>query len=225
MKEAEEMYLRALRGFEEAWGAKHTSTLSTVHNLGLLYKNQGKMKEAEEMYLRALRGFEEAWGAKHTSTLDTVYGLGLLYADQGKMKEAEEMYLRALRGYEEAWGAEHTSTLDTVYGLGNLYRDRGEVAKAKLMYERAAKGYEDVKVDREAHIVYIRNQLSLLVATDSEAGRGCQPIGQQPLISPAGMPAQASLVPVSDAAGAHGAAREAPVRARKRDFCLRVLKR
>ncbi|KAK6384171.1 hypothetical protein LTR81_027439 [Elasticomyces elasticus] len=91
MREAEEMYLRALRGFEEAWGPKHTSTLFTVNNLGNLYKNQGKMQEAEEMYLRALRGMEEAWGPKHTSTLDTVNNLGNLYSNQGKMQEAEEM--------------------------------------------------------------------------------------------------------------------------------------
>jgi len=135
------------------------------------------------------------------------------------------MLVRALRGYEEAWGAKHTSTLDTVYGLGNLYRDQGEVAKAKFMYERAAKGYEDVEVDREAHIVYIQEQLSLLVATDGEAGRGCQPICQQPLISLAGIPARASFVPVSDTAKARSAAGEAPVRHRKRDFFLRVLKR
>jgi hypothetical protein len=88
------------------------------------------------------------------------------------------------------------------------------------MYERAAEGYENVEVDREAHIVYIREQLSLLVATDCEAQRGCQPIGQQPLISPAGIPARAGL-----AANARSAAGEAPVRHRKRDFFSRVLKR
>jgi len=195
IEEAEEMYLRALRGREEAWGAKHTSTLNTVNNLAILYADQGKMKEAEEMYLRALRGREEAWGAKHTSTLDTVNNLAVLYANQGKIKEAEEMYLRALRGYEEAWGAKHTSTLDTMYNLGNLYRDQGEVVKAKDMYQRAAEGYEDVEVDREAHILYIREQLSLLVATDGEAERSCQPIGQQAPISSAGIPKRASLVP------------------------------
>jgi len=55
MKEAEEMYLRALRGKEEAWGPRYMSTLNTVNNLAVLYINQGKMKEAEKMYLRALR--------------------------------------------------------------------------------------------------------------------------------------------------------------------------
>ncbi|KAK5149909.1 hypothetical protein LTS14_010514 [Recurvomyces mirabilis] len=82
MREAEEMYLRALQGFEEAQGPKHTSTLDTVNNLGILYCKQGKMREAEEMYLRALQGKEEAWGPKHTSTLDTAYNLGNLYFDQ-----------------------------------------------------------------------------------------------------------------------------------------------
>jgi hypothetical protein len=36
------MYMLALAGYEKALGPDHTSTLSTVHNLGLLYGNQGK---------------------------------------------------------------------------------------------------------------------------------------------------------------------------------------
>ena len=53
MKEAEDMYVRALTGKEKAWGPEHISTLNTVNNLGILYKNQGKMKEAEDMFQRA----------------------------------------------------------------------------------------------------------------------------------------------------------------------------
>jgi len=37
--EAEQMYGRALRGKEEALGVGHLSTLDTVNNLGILYKN------------------------------------------------------------------------------------------------------------------------------------------------------------------------------------------
>jgi tetratricopeptide (TPR) repeat protein len=55
------LYVRALKGYEEAWGPKHTSTLDTVNNLGSLYYKQGKMERAEEMYLRALKGKEKAW--------------------------------------------------------------------------------------------------------------------------------------------------------------------
>ena len=59
MKEAEEMYLRALTGYEKIRGVEHTSTLPIVTNLGELYRKQGKLKEAEEMYLRVLTGYEK----------------------------------------------------------------------------------------------------------------------------------------------------------------------
>ncbi|KAJ9635249.1 hypothetical protein H2199_008737 [Coniosporium tulheliwenetii] len=80
--EAEEMFQRALQGYEAALGAEHTLTLSTVGNLGNLYRDQGKLGEAEEMYQRALAGKEKALGVEHTSTLRTVNNLGILYDDQ-----------------------------------------------------------------------------------------------------------------------------------------------
>jgi tetratricopeptide (TPR) repeat protein len=58
--EAEQMYQRALQGYEKAWGPEHTSTLGTVNNLANLYKSQGKLVEAEQMYQRALQGYEKA---------------------------------------------------------------------------------------------------------------------------------------------------------------------
>jgi tetratricopeptide (TPR) repeat protein len=100
----EHLYMRALRGKEEALGVKHMSTLDTVNNLGILYGKQGKPKEAEEMYVRALRGREEALGAKHTSTLDTVYNLGNLHRDNGEVGKARQMYARAAEGYKQVEG-------------------------------------------------------------------------------------------------------------------------
>ncbi|KAB2098622.1 hypothetical protein AG0111_0g13152 [Alternaria gaisen] len=141
--EAEQMYERALQGYEEALGRNHSSTLNTVNNLGLLYKNQGKLGEAEKMFERALRGKEEALGVGHSSTLDTVNNLGLLYKNQGKLGEAEKMFERALRGKEEALGVGHSSTLDTVNNLGNLYADQGRLGEAEKMYDRALQGYEE----------------------------------------------------------------------------------
>jgi hypothetical protein len=60
-------------------GEEHRSTLATIHDLGDLYKNQGKMVEAEAMYLRALRGKEKVLGEEHRSTLATIHDLGDLY--------------------------------------------------------------------------------------------------------------------------------------------------
>ncbi|CAG8212714.1 unnamed protein product [Penicillium nalgiovense] len=139
---AEQMYQRALAGFEKALGADHTSTLNTVHNLGLLYRNQGKLDQAEQMYQRALAGKEKALGADHTSTLNTVNHLGIIYWNQGKLDQAEQMYQRALAGFEKALGADHTSTLDTVQNLGVQYWKQGKLDKAEQMQQRALAGKE-----------------------------------------------------------------------------------
>ena len=141
-KAAERMYLRALAGNEKALGPDHTSTLSTVHNLGNLYRDQGKLAEAEQMYLRALAGKEKAMGPDHPLTLLTVHNLGILYQDQGKLAEAEQMYLRALAGKEKALGPDHTSTLLTVHNLGILNQGQGKLAEAEQMYLRALAGKE-----------------------------------------------------------------------------------
>ncbi|GMG55404.1 unnamed protein product [Aspergillus oryzae var. brunneus] len=162
MKEAEEMYQRALAGYEKALGPDHTSTLRTVNNLGILYTDQGKLQEAEEMYQRALAGKEKALGPDHTSTLDTVNNLGLLYAHQGKLKEAEEMYQRALAGYEKALGPDHTFTLDTVNNLGLLYADQGKLKEAEEMYQRALAGYEKALGPNHSSTLRTVNNLGIL---------------------------------------------------------------
>jgi hypothetical protein len=96
------MYERALRGKEEALGATHTSTLSAVNNLGLLYADQGKLAEAEKMYLRSLRGYEKMCGLEHRLTLDTAETLGKLYLKLGQTEEADLLHQRVLQGHEYA---------------------------------------------------------------------------------------------------------------------------
>jgi len=66
-----------MAGKEKALGPEHTSTLSTVNNLGHLYTDQGRLRDAEMMLSRALTGYEKALRPEKTSTLNTVNNLGL----------------------------------------------------------------------------------------------------------------------------------------------------
>lgn len=67
--------LEALHGLESA------EAVDALHNLGLLYADQGKHAEAEKMFRRALDGYEKVWGLNYISTLKTIINLGSLYAD------------------------------------------------------------------------------------------------------------------------------------------------
>ena len=71
------------------WNLDDMVVIDSIHNLGLLYSDQGRLPEAEAMYQRALQGKEKALGPGHTSTLGTVNNLGLLYKIQGRLPEAE----------------------------------------------------------------------------------------------------------------------------------------
>lgn len=74
---AEQMYQRALAGYEKALGAGHTSTLYIINNLGVVYQDQGKLDHAEQMYQRAQSGYEKSLGEDHMSTLHILITLEL----------------------------------------------------------------------------------------------------------------------------------------------------
>jgi tetratricopeptide (TPR) repeat protein len=94
------MYMRALEGKEAALGPKHTSTLSTVNNLGNLYANQGKLGEAEAMFLQALQGYKESLGADQIRTylpaLNTMGNMGELFAQLGQTNKGPDVFRSAL---------------------------------------------------------------------------------------------------------------------------------
>ena len=77
-EEAEQLYGRALNGYEERLGRDHPDTLLTVHNLATLNKDQGRYEKAEQLYGRALKGREERLGQDHPATLRTAEGLAIV---------------------------------------------------------------------------------------------------------------------------------------------------
>jgi hypothetical protein len=60
------MYIRALRGYEEALGTEavaiHKPALNTLWNLGIFYKYQGELIKAKDMLSRALACFQTLLG-------------------------------------------------------------------------------------------------------------------------------------------------------------------
>jgi tetratricopeptide (TPR) repeat protein len=103
------------------------------HNLGKLYKYQGKLTKAEEMYQRALRGYEKVLGTDNSSTyipaLNTIWALGTICEYQSDRAKARVMYSKALVGYERAVGPDYPGsqqlrgilkTLDNVTENGAL---------------------------------------------------------------------------------------------------------
>jgi tetratricopeptide (TPR) repeat protein len=85
---AMEWYQRALDGYENTFGKDHYSTLNTVHNMGLVFFNQGEYGKALEWFQRALDGFENTLGKDHPDTLITVKNMGTVFFNQGEYGKA-----------------------------------------------------------------------------------------------------------------------------------------
>jgi tetratricopeptide (TPR) repeat protein len=123
--EAEPLYQRALSIREQALGADHPSTGTTLHALASLYQDQGKYTEAESLYQRALRIKEQALGADHPHTAVSLHNLATLYESQGKYEEAEPLFRRALAIHEKAEGPNHPDTRGTRGWYVSLLRKLG----------------------------------------------------------------------------------------------------
>jgi tetratricopeptide (TPR) repeat protein len=96
------------------------NTLTSVSNLALVLRAQGKYDEAEKPNRRALEGSEKELGKLHPDTLTSVGNPASVLQDQGKYDEAERLNRRALEGREKELGEQHPDTLTSVYCLAYL---------------------------------------------------------------------------------------------------------
>lgn len=134
LKSAEQMYTRALTGYEKVLGPDHDLTLLIAADFGNLCSAQGKLAEAEQMLSRALLGQEKILGSDDVSTLWTLNILAVLYLNQGKLDAAEQAYTRVLAGFEKTLAPDHTTTLETMNGLGVLYANQSKLREAEQMH-------------------------------------------------------------------------------------------
>ena len=127
---AEQMYQRALAGYEKASGPQHTSTLDTVNNLGLLYADLGRLEEAEQMYQRALAGYAKAIYLDNLLTcvpaLNNMWAFASLRQGQGRIEDARHWYSHALLGYEKTFGERSEKCQTLRDNLAALASEEGE---------------------------------------------------------------------------------------------------
>src|SRR2546423_1842602 len=93
------------------WGRKPPSTLTSVNNLALVLRDQGKYEEAEQVHRRALEGYEKSLGREHPSTLTSVYCLAYLYHQCKRYDAASELYERVCDGYKRRLSPNHPTTV------------------------------------------------------------------------------------------------------------------
>jgi hypothetical protein len=65
-------------------GADHPATLTSMANLALTYRNQGRWDAAEELELQVIETRKAKLGADHPDTLTSMANLASTYRNQGR---------------------------------------------------------------------------------------------------------------------------------------------
>lgn len=119
IREAEELYRRAIDIRRDALGLSHPDMAQSLNGLALILKRKKSYGESERIYRLAVQISERSHGAWHPSIGTSMHELAELLDRQDKHAEAEPFYRRALEIWEATLGFNHPHV---AVGLGNLAR-------------------------------------------------------------------------------------------------------
>jgi hypothetical protein len=94
-------------------GAEHSSTLTSMANSALTYRNQGRWKEAEDLEVQVMETFKRVLGAEHPSTLTSMNNLAFTWKGQGKDKKALKLMEQCVTLQSKTIGTNHPRTVSS----------------------------------------------------------------------------------------------------------------
>src|SRR5437660_12867945 len=94
-KEAESLYLDALRLAEAVFGEGHSEVSLVCNNLAVLYKYMACFDDAEQLYRRALTIIERELGPDHPEVATIYHNLGGLEHARGNFAAGEPLARRS----------------------------------------------------------------------------------------------------------------------------------
>ena len=134
--QAEKLLLAALQEAEK-FGEQDPRLATSLNNLAVLYRAQGKYEQAEPLHQRALAIIEKALGPDHPDVANSLNNLAQLYRAQGKFTEADPLSQRALAIIEKALGPEHPNVAAVLENYAALLHKLNRDAEADKMEARA----------------------------------------------------------------------------------------
>jgi tetratricopeptide (TPR) repeat protein len=106
---------------------------TTIHNLAIIYANQGNVTEAIALYQQSL-DLEERIGNVQGKAA-SLHCLAIIYADQGNVTEAIALYQQSLELKERIGDVQGKAA--SLHQLAGIYANQGNVTEAIALYQQS----------------------------------------------------------------------------------------
>jgi tetratricopeptide (TPR) repeat protein len=136
-KQAEVLFLRALRENPSPDNTIAPIVADILNNLGTLYARNGKYGKAVASYTRALQLTEQQFGQSHPNLATSLENLGFAYIRMRRFNDAEPQFLRSVAILEDRGLLKSNMGLFALYGLGFTYMEKNELERAEPLLARA----------------------------------------------------------------------------------------
>ena len=104
---AAELLVEAYHLGKKEFGEEHPSTLTSIGNLALTYKSQGRLKEAEELGVQLVEIRKRVLGEEHPDTLTSINNLAFTLQVQGRTAEAIPLMEACVQAGKKVLGPQH----------------------------------------------------------------------------------------------------------------------
>ncbi|MEM8932964.1 MAG: tetratricopeptide repeat protein, partial [Acidobacteriota bacterium] len=140
LDESEVLQVRALEIRRTALGEDHLDVAATLHSLGVLRGEQGRLDGiggAVELIDRAVELRRRHLGDDHPDVASSLVSLGAAFGRLRQFDEAESAFREALRIWRQQFSAGHAEVEFTRYRLGNLLMNTGRYQEAIAVFQQA----------------------------------------------------------------------------------------
>ena len=135
--EAERLFRRAARIWEQAEGQHEEDLLICLNNLAGLYVEARQYGKAEALLRGSITERAAALEPNHPQRGYIARNLGKVYCTRRRFADAEPLLLQSLAVLDRNFGPDHPEVAAAVNNLGALYLSTGRRAEAQAHFERA----------------------------------------------------------------------------------------
>ena len=152
---------RSLQG--RTAGVKGGDVATSLNDLALVLRDQGKLVEAESLQREALGLRRKLYGHKHADVAISLNNLALVLRSEGKLAEAEQLQREALAMQKKLFGNEHLAVATSLNNLAWVLHDEGKLADAESFFRESLAIQKKVLGDDQPGVAITLDNLAFVL--------------------------------------------------------------